>query len=111
MATIKFLPENKVTDAIVDQKLLVTARKNNIQIRFGCASCRCGTCGVRVSEPAAFQPMCQDEIVLLTRMRLPVDGDIRLACQAKLNGTLDTDVDIDFQNQYSPDDGDSFEDE
>jgi ferredoxin len=109
MAKIKFLPENRVTDAVVDQKLLVTARKNNIRIRFGCASCRCGTCGVKVSEPAAFRPMSQDETALLNRMRLPVSGDVRLACQAKLNGTLDTEVDIDFQDRYSPDDGDHLD--
>ena len=37
-------------------------------------------------------------------MRLPVDGTIRLSCQARI---LDEDVkvDLDFQDQYSPDKG------
>jgi ferredoxin len=110
MAKIKFLPENKVAEAVGDQKLLVAARKNNIRIRFGCASCRCGTCGVKVGNPAAFHPMGVDESALLLRMRLSTAGDVRLSCQAKLVGTVDTDVDISFQDLYSPDDGDSEND-
>ncbi len=106
MAKIKFLPEEAIAEAIPDQKLLITARKNSINIRFGCASCRCGTCGIKVSNPSAFHPMSHDERLLLHRMRLPTTGDIRLACQAKSTGALDTDVDVSFQDTYSPDDGD-----
>jgi ferredoxin len=105
MAKIKFLPENIEIDATSDQKLLVAARKNNIRIRFGCASCRCGTCGVKVSNSLAFHPMGQDESNLLHRMDLPLGGDVRLACQARLTARVDTEVDISFQDLYSPDDG------
>jgi len=106
MSKITFLPGQESTEAVTDQKLLVTARKNKILIRFGCASCRCGTCGVKVSEPSAFAPMKQDEEALLARMKLPTSGTIRLACQARATGAVDTSVDISFQDSYSPDDGD-----
>ena len=106
MAKITFLPGQESAEAIADQKLLVTARKNKIQIRFGCASCRCGTCGVKVSDPKAFVPMKQDEEALLVRMKLPTSGFVRLACQARTTGAVDTSVDISFQDSYSPDDGD-----
>jgi ferredoxin len=106
MSMIKFLPTNQEIDAVADLKLLVAARKNKISIRFGCAACRCGTCGVKVSEPAAFQPMGSEEEALLRRMKLSTSGDVRLACQARLSGTRDSTVDISFQDSYSPDDGD-----
>lgn len=106
MGKIKFLPSEKAADINVEQKLLVVARKNQIPIRFGCAACRCGTCAVKVSAPSGFSPMKPDETALLGRMRLPVSGEIRLACQAKYLGTIDADVDISFQDSYSPDDGD-----
>lgn len=103
---IRFLPLDKTIEAVDNQKLLMAARKNQIPIRFGCASCRCGTCGVKISPPAAFHPMSSDEAALLSRMRLPTTGEVRLACQAKLTGGLNVTVDLDFQDTYSPDDGD-----
>ena len=106
MAKINFSPMNKSVDATADRKLLITARKNQIPIRFGCASCRCGTCGVKVAPSEAFYPMSQDEFALLTRMKLPTNGDVRLACQAKQTGNLDATIDLSFQDTYSPDDGD-----
>ena len=106
MSKITFLPGQQTAEALPDQKILVTARKNKIEIRFGCASCRCGTCGVKVSDPTAFAPMKPDEETLLARMKLPTSGIVRLACQARTTGAVDTSVDISFQDTYSPDDGD-----
>lgn len=106
MAKITFNPLNKSVESVADQKLLITARKNQIPIRFGCASCRCGTCGIKVSPPEAFHAMSQDEFALLTRMKLPTTGEVRLACQAKQTGQSDALVDLSFQDTYSPDDGD-----
>lgn len=103
---ITFLPLQKTTDAVNNQKLLMAARKNQIPIRYGCASCRCGTCGVKISPVEAFHPMSSDESALLARMRLPTSGEVRLACQAKLTGELNALVDLEFQDTYSPDDGD-----
>jgi len=106
MAKIRFIPIEKSIEAIVDQKLLVAARKNNIPIRYGCASCRCGTCAVKISAPGAFHPMTSMESDLLSRMRLPITGEVRLACQARQTSQVDTSVDLSFQDTYSPDDGD-----
>lgn len=106
MTKVTFTPINKSVDAPAEQKLLIAARKNQIPIRFGCASCRCGTCAVRVLTPEAFHPLSADELALLHRMKLPTTGEIRLACQAKLTGKLDAQIDLDFQDTYSPDDGD-----
>jgi ferredoxin len=106
MTKLTFIPLNKTIDSVTDQKLLITARKNQIPIRFGCASCRCGTCGIHVSPPEAFHPMSPDEAALLERMRLPTTGEVRLACQAKQKGSIDAVIDLSFQDTYSPDDGD-----
>ncbi|MEI6834658.1 MAG: 2Fe-2S iron-sulfur cluster-binding protein [bacterium] len=106
MARITFTPLNKSVEATADQKLLITARKNQIPLRFGCASCRCGTCGVKVAPSEAFHPMSQDEFALLSRMKLPTTGEVRLACQAKQTGGQDATIDLSFQDTYSPDDGD-----
>jgi ferredoxin len=106
MSKISFFPANKTIEATPDQKLLVAMRKNQIPVRFGCASCKCGTCGIKVSDPNAFAPMKADEQALLKRMKLSENGEIRLACQARCSGAADTSVDVDFQDTYSPDDGD-----
>jgi len=106
MAKLTFLPINKTIEAVEDQKLLVLARKNHVNIRFGCASCRCGTCGVKVSPREAFTEMSSDEAALLQRMKLPTTGEVRLACQARQTAKCDAVIDLDFQDSYSPDDGD-----
>jgi ferredoxin len=106
MPKVTFLPQSVSFDAEPNTKLLATANRNKVPIRFGCASCRCGTCGVKLVAGAAdVSKMKDDERALLTRMALPVDGTIRLACQTRV-GNADVTVDLDFQNEYSPDDGD-----
>lgn len=104
MASLKFIPADVTTEAAKDVKVLVAARQCKVPIRFGCASARCGTCAVKISNPSAVQPMKADELALLTRMNLPTSGDVRLACQARTTGNADTIVDISFQDTYSPDD-------
>ena len=86
-------------------KVLVAAIRNKIDIRYGCASCRCGTCGIKVDPETVenLKPMRQDEIGLLERMGLPTDGHIRLACQARIIKG-EANVDLAFQLEYSPDD-------
>ena len=106
MPKVTFLPQQVTFEGDPQSKLLVTANRNKVPLRFGCASCRCGTCGVRILTGADdLSPMREDEKALLKRMALPLDGTVRLACQARL-GTVDLTVDLDFQNEYSPDDGD-----
>ena len=48
--------------------------------------------------------MKDDELKLLTRMKLALDGSVRLSCQAKVCG--DVSIDLDFQNLYDPGDVD-----
>ncbi len=73
-------------------------------MRYGCVSCRCGTCAVKVDPAANLMPMADDERALLDNMKLPIDGSIRLSCQTRIkDGTVN--VDLDFQDKYSPDKG------
>lgn len=87
-------------------KILSIALKGKVKIRFGCSSCRCGTCGIKVLEPQSLSPMGKDEKALLERMGLETDtGHIRLACRSRLTGQGDVTVDLSFQEQYNPDGG------
>jgi ferredoxin len=106
MPTVRFLPQQLSFEVEPSTKLLVAANRNKLPIRFGCASCRCGTCGVKVApvDDDTLSPMKDNERELLSRMRLPVDGSGRLACQARILAR-EVDVDLDFQHTYSPDDG------
>src|SRR5690606_38473693 len=104
MPKIRFEPNAGEFEAQPNAKVLAVATRNKVPIRFGCASCRCGTCAVRVSGDAQVTPMSDDERNLLARMLLPTDGTIRLSCQTRiLEGNLT--VDLSFQNEYSPDQG------
>ena len=100
MPKIKFLPKNEVVNVPAGLKVLVAAIKNNIKIRYGCAACQCGTCGIKIiGGKSGLEPMKADEENLLKKMGLDLDGSKRLACRAKvLKDTIE--VDLDFQNQY-----------
>ena len=110
MPKVEFKPQNVKVDVDPNTKLLVAATRNKIPIRFGCASCRCGTCGIAVSGAGQLTKMKHDEQALLLRMGLQTNGTIRLACQTRIESG-DVVVDLDFQNTYSPDDNDPANDE
>jgi ferredoxin len=105
--------EKTVTEVRAGSKILVAAIKNKVDIRYGCAVCRCGTCGVAVSfdaQDSKLSEIASTEQKLLEKMELPLDGSVRLACQARvLEGSVD--VDLAYQDTYSPDDGADDEDE
>lgn len=104
MPRIEFEPSGKTADVEDKTKVLVGARRLGLQIRFACASCRCGTCAVRIVEGKdQISPMKDDEKKLLGRLSLPLDGTIRLACQSRVSG--DCKVDLSFQNEYDSDIG------
>ncbi len=105
MATVYFNVGPKSIEVDEGIKLLVAARKAQVEIRFGCASCRCGTCAVKVNvQNGKLSPMKAEEKDLLAKMLLPLDGSVRLACQARaLAG--DIYVDLNFQSQYDPGQG------
>jgi ferredoxin len=107
MPTVVFKPGGPRVTVEPGTKLLVAATRNKVPIRFGCAACRCGTCGVAVAGGAELSTMRPDERALLTRMGLPLDGSVRLACQTRIHGG-EAEVDLAFQDTYSPDD---FEDQ
>ena len=101
MPKLIFTPMNVEIDVAVDTKILAGALKAKVPIRFGCGSCRCGTCGVAVGQPKNLRPMADDERGLLTRLKLPTDGTVRLACRSRILKDS-CNVDLDFQDTYSP---------
>ena len=103
MPKVIFKPSGLSSEVAPNTKILQAAIRLKTGIRYGCASCRCGTCGVEVVG-GALSPMRENERQLLERMRLPGDGSIRLACQARIEDG-EVVVDLDFQDRYSPDDG------
>ncbi|RYZ59037.1 MAG: (2Fe-2S)-binding protein [Proteobacteria bacterium] len=104
MPRIEFRPDKLSADVDEKTKILLSARKAGVSIRFACASCRCGTCAIRVIDGAAnLSPMKADESKLLGRLTLPTDGTIRLSCQTRIMG--DCTVDLTFQNEYDSDIG------
>ncbi|MFW7382071.1 MAG: 2Fe-2S iron-sulfur cluster-binding protein [Oligoflexus sp.] len=105
MVKAHFEPDQCSFKADGATKLLVAARKAKADIKFGCASCQCGTCGVRIKDlQGELSPMRDNEKALLAKMKLATDGSIRLACQARiLEGEVT--VDLSFQEEYSPDVG------
>ncbi len=110
MPKVTFQPQKVTVDVDPNTKLLVAATRNKIPIRFGCASCRCGTCGVAVSGTGTLTKMKHDEQALLLRMGLNTNGTIRLACQTRIESG-EVAVDLSFQDTYSPDDNDPANDE
>jgi ferredoxin-NAD(P)+ reductase (naphthalene dioxygenase ferredoxin-specific) len=101
MPNIVFLPSRDSFDVEAETRILTAAKRNKVEIRFGCSAARCGTCAVRVTPTEAFQEMKQSERDLIQRMKLPEDGSIRLSCQARITSSCQ--VDIAFQDEYSPD--------
>ena len=105
MPKVSFLPKGESVDIPEDAKLLAAAIRAKTNIRYGCSACRCGTCGVLIVKgKEELSVPKENEISLLTTMKLPLDGSVRLACQSRLGGG-DVIVDLAFQNIYSPDSG------
>ena len=104
MPKLFFTPGGVNFEVESNTKILAAANRNKVVMRFGCASCRCGTCAVKVSMPENLSPMKDDEKGLLGRMKLDLDGTVRLACQARIMQSEVT-IDLNFQDSYSPDQG------
>jgi ferredoxin len=98
---VKFLPLQQVVEADSGTKILVVARRAKINIRFGCGACRCGTCAIALQTSGEVSDMAADERALLDKMKLPLDGTVRLACRTKVMKG-EAQVDLDFQDTYSP---------
>ena len=103
MAKIKFIPCNKEDEFKKTTKLLQAAIRLKTDLRFGCAVCRCGQCAVRITKGHdSLSKMKDNEIDLLKDMNLDTSGEIRLACQARID-EQDIEVDQSFQDEYDPD--------
>ena len=100
---VSFLPSGESKEAASGVKLLVVARQARLPIRFGCAACACGTCAVLLTKGQA-SPMNANEKQLLEKIKLPIDGKVRLSCQARVFDD-DLEVDLSYQDKYSPDEG------
>jgi ferredoxin len=105
MPRIEFVPQQTSADVDEKTKVLLGARRAGVPIRFACASCRCGTCAVRILDGLEnLSSMKEDERRLLARLELPLDGTIRLSCQARVSGS-GCRVDLTFQDEYDSDIG------
>lgn len=104
MPTVRFLPQDLTVDVDSNVKLLVAANRAKVPIRFGCGSCRCGTCGVAVKVSAGeLSAISADEEQMLKRLGFDLSGEVRMACRARvLSGVVE--VDLEFQNSYEPPD-------
>ena len=103
MPKVLFLPSGVEIEVASGTKLLAAGTRAKVPIRFGCGSCRCGTCAVAIVVRGEVLPMVEDETALLAKMGLATDGSVRLACRTRVvDGEVD--VDLAFQDTYSPDD-------
>jgi len=104
MPKVSFNPDQGSFEVDENTKILAAAVKNKVDIRFGCGACNCGTCAVKVSPKDKVSPMGFLERTLLKKMQLPLDSSVRLSCQTKVLND-DVEVDLSFQEKYSPDRG------
>ena len=89
-----------ISDVREGTKVLAVAIRHKVPIRYGCASCRCGTCAVKVLH-GKLSAMEDDERKLLQKVRVLQGDQIRLSCRAKIT-TTDCAVDLAFQKTYNP---------
>jgi len=88
MARLRFLPADggqafalPLSPAL---SLLVTLMREGAPLRHDCGGkARCGTCRVAVDDGRALSPMLGAERERLSSLGLPLDGSVRLACQAR----------------------------
>ncbi len=105
-----FMPAAARVEVDSGTKILVAARQASIPIRFMCASLRCGTCGVQVEcSNGTLTAAAEDELAMLRRLKLPLDGTVRMACRARIQDG-EVAVDLNFQDSYDPGDNSDFED-
>jgi len=108
--SVVFMPSGARAEVDSGTKILVAARQAGVPIRFMCASLRCGTCGVKVdASHGSVSPQSDDELAMLRRLKLSLDGSIRMACRTRVESGQIV-VDLDFQDSYDPSDNADFED-
>jgi 2Fe-2S ferredoxin len=88
---ITFLPENKSGEISVGETVLEAAARLGVDLNHECGGvASCSTCRVRISDGSGRAPALSeidlDEREILDREQL--DGDYRLACQARVRGDV-----------------------
>ena len=90
-----------VNNARAGHKLLAIAIRNKVPIRFGCSSCRCGTCAIKLNK-GKLSDIQLDEHQLLEKLDIyQSDQSVRLSCRARVLDS-DCEVDLKFQKTYDP---------
>ena len=95
MPQLTFLPSGENFEVSTGTRVLAFAVKNKVPLKYGCASCRCGTCVAKVSGKA--NEMQEDEKSLLSRMGL-LQAGIRLVCRLVV-AEYDLVIDLESQSQ------------
>jgi len=88
---ITFFPENKSGEVSEGETVLEAAERLGVALNHECGGvASCSTCRVRISAGSGGAPVLSemdvDEKEVLDREQL--DGDYRLACQAKVRGDV-----------------------
>jgi len=91
MFKIIFLPENKIGEVSEGETVLEAAERLGVALNHECGGvASCSTCRIRVSAGSGPGTVLSDieidEREILDREQL--DGDYRLACQAKVKGDV-----------------------
>jgi len=99
---VTFIPANLEVSVDANTKILAAGIRAKSNIRYGCGGLKCGTCAVRIVEGvSSLSELKEDEAAMLTRLKQPVDGSIRMACRSRVSNS-EIIVDLDFQSTYSP---------
>jgi len=100
MPIVRFEPDGVETEVDEKTKILVAGRRAKSNIRFGCASCKCGTCAVKIDvSEGELSEIDTDEQNMLEKLKLADVAGVRMACRARIVSGLAV-VDLDFQNEY-----------
>ncbi len=94
MAKVTFLPANTTVEVEPGTLMLDAARANGVQIITGCTMGICCTDPCRVVEGIEnLEPKTPEEEETLSRF--PDNANVRLSCQAIINGDCVVEVNVD----------------
>ena len=94
MVKVTFVPDNITVEVEPGTLLLDAARQNKVMILTGCTMGICGSDPCRIHEGIEnLGPMTAEETDTLSRF--PNNGNVRLSCQAIVNGDCVVEVNVD----------------
>lgn len=88
MATLKFENEQITFDIPIGTEFTQACKANpKIPLKFGCQKGNCGVCLIKIEEGKKnLSPLTKQERETLDKLKRPLDGSYRLACQCALLG-------------------------